>query len=114
MAVGDVANLIQRVHETLARLGGAQAEPEFERKQRVVSIRASVKADYIVCMECGKRQKTLKRRLETVHRMTPDQYRKDYGLPVTYPMVSSDYSERRREMAKTIGLGTRGRGSTAE
>jgi predicted transcriptional regulator len=73
----------------------------------VVSIKASVKPDYIVCMECGKKQKTLKRHLQSAHGMTPDQYRTDYGLPKSYPMVAADYSKRRSEMAQSIGLGRR-------
>jgi predicted transcriptional regulator len=60
VAVGDVANLVQRVHEALSGPGQAPAEQEAAKKQPVVSVRASVKPDYIVCMECGKRQKTLK------------------------------------------------------
>jgi predicted transcriptional regulator len=71
----------------------------------VVSIRASIKPDYIVCMECGRRQKTLKRHLQTAHGMNPDQYRKDYGLPADYPMVAPEYSQRRGDMARAIGLG---------
>jgi predicted transcriptional regulator len=104
VAVGDVANLVQRVHEALAGLGQAPAEGP-QSKTPVVSIRASVKPDYIVCMECGKKQKTLRRHLQTAHGMTPEQYRADYGLPREYPMTAPNYSEQRRSMAKTIGLG---------
>jgi predicted transcriptional regulator len=63
--VGDVANLVQRVHEALAGLGQAPAEEGPLAKVPVVSIRASFKADYIVCMECGKKQKTLRRHLQS-------------------------------------------------
>jgi predicted transcriptional regulator len=105
VAVGDVANLVQRVHEALAGLGAAPAAQEPQKKEPVVSVRASVKPDYIVCMECGKRQKTLKRHLQSAHGMTPNEYRKDYGLPDTYPMVAPAYAARRSEMAKSIGLG---------
>jgi len=105
VAVGDVANLVQRVHEALAGLGAAPAEQAPQKKEPVVSIRASVKPDYIVCMECGKRQKTLKRHLQTAHRLTPQQYRRDYGLPDSYPMVSAEYARMRRDMANSIGLG---------
>ena len=104
VAVGDVANLVQRVHEALAGLGQAPAE-EPQSKMPVVSVRASVKPDYIVCMECGNKQKTLRRHLQTAHGMTPDQYRADYGLPREYPITAPNYSEQRRSMAKTIGLG---------
>jgi predicted transcriptional regulator len=105
IAVGDIANLVQRVHEALAGLGAASAEQAPQKKEPVVSIRASVKPDYIVCMECGKRQKTLKRHLQTAHGMTPQQYRSDYGLPESYSMVSAEYAQMRRDMANSIGLG---------
>jgi predicted transcriptional regulator len=108
VAVGDVANLVQRVHGALTGLGQAPVE-EPKGKSPVVSVRASVKPDYIVCMECGKKQKTLKRHLQTAHRMTPTEYRKDYGLPESYPMVAPEYAERRSNMAKASGLGSRGR-----
>jgi predicted transcriptional regulator len=105
VAVGDVANLVQRVHEALSGLGQAPAMQEPQKKEPVVSVRASVKPDYIVCMECGKRQKTLKRHLQTAHGMTPQQYRSDYGLPDSYSMVSAEYAQMRRDMANSIGLG---------
>jgi predicted transcriptional regulator len=105
VAVGDVAHLVQRVHEALAGLGAAPAAEEPQKKEPVVSVRASVKPEYIVCMECGKRQKTLKRHLQSAHGMTPQQYRSDYGLPDSYPMVAPAYAAQRSEMAKSIGLG---------
>jgi predicted transcriptional regulator len=104
VAVGDVANLIQQVHSALASLGDAP-EGDQSAKTPVVSVRASVKPDYIVCMECGRKQKTLKRHLQTAHSMTPAQYRADYGLPDTYPMTAPNYSEQRKVLAKAAGLG---------
>jgi predicted transcriptional regulator len=106
VSVSDVANLVQRVHEALASLGTPAVEPQQE-KVPVVSIRASIKPDHLVCMECGRKQKTLKRHLQNAHGMSPDQYRTDYGLPRDYPMVAPDYSKRRSEMAQAIGLGRR-------
>jgi predicted transcriptional regulator len=105
VAVGDVANLVQRVHEALAGLGAAPTEQEPQKKEPVVSVRASVKPDYIVCMECGKRQKMLRRHLQTAHGMSPQQYRSDYGLPDSYPMVAAEYAQVRRDLAHSIGLG---------
>ncbi len=105
VAVGDVPLLVSRVHEALSKLGQASAEPAREKKTAMVSVRASVKPEYIVCMECGRKQKTLKRHLQTAHQMTPEQYRADYGLSNDYPMVAPDYSKRRSEMAHSIGLG---------
>lgn len=104
VAVGDVANLVQRVHEALASLGEKEPEAKQE-KTPAVSIRASIKPDYLVCMECGRKQKTLRRHLTSAHNMTPEQYRNDYGLPRDYPMTAPNYSEQRRSMAKEIGLG---------
>ena len=112
VAVGDVSNLIQQVHRALASLGVAQPEVAAE-KTAVVSVRASIKPDYIVCMECGGRHKMLKRHIMTAHRMTPEQYRADYGLPREYPMVAPNYSEQRRTLAHSIGLGRKGNGRTA-
>jgi predicted transcriptional regulator len=104
LAVGDVANLVQRVYEALSGLGTPQPVA-VEEKTPVVSIRASMKPEYLVCMECGRKQKTLRRHLMTAHGMSPDQYRTDYGLPRDYPMVAPNYSEQRRAMAHSIGLG---------
>lgn len=102
--VSDIPTLVQSVHEALFSLGQPQEE-EPEQKVGIVSIRASVKPDYLVCMECGRKQKTLRRHLQSAHGMTPEQYRADYGLPNTYPMTASNYSEKRSEMAKSFGLG---------
>jgi predicted transcriptional regulator len=110
VTVGDMPNLIQKVHEALQGLGGRPPETP-ESKTPVVSAQASVKPDYIVCMECGRNQKTLRGHLQAAHGMTPQQYRQDHGLPDSYPMTAPSYSDRRREMAKTIGLG-RKKGST--
>jgi predicted transcriptional regulator len=113
VAVGDVGNLVQRVYEALSGLEKPEdAGPPVE-KTPVVSVRASIKPEYIVCMECGAKQRMLKRHLMTAHSMTPDQYRTDYGLPREYPMVAPNYSEQRRSLAHAIGLG-RKKGDTRE
>jgi predicted transcriptional regulator len=105
VSLSDVPELVKGVHAALARLGSPQAAAEPEGKTPVVSARASVKPDFITCMECGQKQKTLKRHLMTAHGLTPDQYRKDYGLPSSYPMVAPNYSAQRGALAKAIGLG---------
>lgn len=105
VAVGDLAGLIRNVHGALAALQAAPAEAAPEPKKAAVSVRASVKPDYLVCMECGSRQKMLKRHLSSAHGMTPAQYRADYGLAADYPMVAPNYSESRRALAHSIGLG---------
>jgi predicted transcriptional regulator len=114
VAVGDVPNLIQQVHSALAGLGAPAVDKPQEKKTPVVTARASIKPDYLVCMECGKKQKTLRRHLQTAHGLTPDQYRADYGLPRDYPMTAATYSETRRTMAHSIGLGRKGRENRAE
>jgi predicted transcriptional regulator len=108
VAVNDLPNLIQNVHAALTAISGngAAAEPKPEPK---VSIRASVKPDYIVCLEDGKKLKMLKRHLMTHYSMTPDQYRQKWGLSADYPMVAPNYAEQRRTLAKSIGLGTKRR-----
>ena len=106
VAVNDLPNLIQNVHGGLSAIAGTSsaAEPKPEPK---VSIRASIKPDYIVCLEDGKKLKMLKRHLMTHYNMTPDQYRQKWGLSADYPMVAPNYAEQRRALAKSIGLGTR-------
>jgi predicted transcriptional regulator len=101
--VAQVGGLVQQVHEALASLRAVEEEPVA--KVPVVSVRASIKPDRLICMECGRESKMLKRHLQTAHGMTPADYRKDYGLPDSYPMVAADYAERRRDLAKSIGLG---------
>jgi len=108
VAVNDLPNLIQNVHSALSGIAGngAAAEPKPEPK---VSIRSSVKPDFIVCLEDGKKLKMLKRHLMTHYNMTPDQYRQKWGLAADYPMVAPNYAEQRRTLAKSIGLGTKRR-----
>ncbi|MEI9851264.1 MAG: MucR family transcriptional regulator [Sphingomonas sp.] len=108
VAVSDLPLLIQNVHGALSGLGGAAAEPEV-KQEPAVSIRSSVKPDYIVCLEDGKKLKMLKRHLMTHYQMTPEQYRAKWGLSPDYPMVAPNYAEQRRTLAKKIGLGTKRR-----
>lgn len=102
--VGSVPELITQVYGALAGLGD-EVEQEEERPEPAVSIRASVKPDYIVCLEDGKKLKMLKRYLRTNFDMTPDEYRARWNLPSDYPMVAPNYAEKRRDLAKKIGLG---------
>ena len=108
VAVNDLPNLIQNVHSALTGISGSRSAPEA-RPEPKVSVRASIKPDYIVCLEDGKKQKMLKRHLMTNHGMTPDEYRQKWGLPGDYPMVAPNYAEQRRTLAKSIGLGTKRR-----
>ena len=107
VAVSDLPALIANVHNALAGLGSPVAEPEV-KQEPAVSVRASIKPDYIVCLEDGKKLKMLKRHLKTAYNLTPEQYREKWGLPSDYPMVAEEYAKRRSVLAKQIGLGTRG------
>lgn len=108
VAVSDLPQLIRNVHGSLSALGQHLEEPEAKPRP-AVSIRSSVKPDYIVCLEDGKKLKLLKRHLRTSYQMTPDEYREKWGLAPDYPMVAPNYTNHRRLLAKAIGLGTRGR-----
>lgn len=105
--VGDVSRLVQIVHGALSGLTKPVEQPVL--KTPAVPVRNSVKPDFITCLECGKKQKMLKRHLQTAHGFTPEQYRSEYSLPITYPMVAPNYAEVRRELALAIGLGTKGK-----
>lgn len=105
VAVSDLALLIQNVHGALSGLGGETPTPQV-KQEPAVSVRASIKPDYLVCLEDGKKLKMLKRHLMTHYQMTPDDYRAKWGLPADYPMVAPSYAEQRRSLAKKIGLGT--------
>ncbi len=111
VAVNDLPQLIANVHGALSALGGPGSVPEV-RQEPKVPIRSSIKPDYIVCLEDGKRLKMLKRHLMTHYQMTPDQYRQKWGLNSDYPMVAPNYAEQRRTLAKAIGLGTKRRKTT--
>lgn len=104
VAVGDLPALITNVYGALAGLG-QPLQVEEPAPEPAVSIRASVKPDHIVCLEDGKKLKMLKRHLMTHYNMTPEQYRARWNLPADYPMVAPNYAEKRRELAKKIGLG---------
>jgi predicted transcriptional regulator len=98
-----VPELIEKIYGALARLGkqGAQKAPP----EPAVSIRSSVKPDSVTCLECGKKMKMLKRHLSNDHGMTAEEYRKRWNLGADYPIVAPNYAEKRREIAKQIGLG---------
>ena len=106
VAVNDLPNLIQNVHSALSTISGKSNAPEAKPEPKV-PVRSSIKPDYIVCLEDGKKLKMLKRHLMTHYQMTPDQYRQKWGLSADYPMVAPNYAEQRRTLAKSIGLGTK-------
>ncbi|MBX7513089.1 MucR family transcriptional regulator [Qipengyuania sp. GH38] len=104
VAVEDVPTLISNVYAALTGLEGGSTAEEV-RPDPAVSIRSSIKKDHIVCLDCGKKMKMLKRHLSTEHGMTPDEYRQRWDLSADYPMVAPDYADTRRDLAKKIGLG---------
>jgi predicted transcriptional regulator len=104
VAVSDIPTLIANVHSALSGLGSPSA-PVVVKQEPAVSIRSSIKPDYIICLEDGKKLKMLKRHLMTSYGMTPDDYRAKWGLGADYPMVAPNYAEKRRTLAKQIGLG---------
>ncbi len=106
--VGDIATLIRSVHDALNDLGQTADAPP-PRAEPAVPVRASIKPDYIVCLEDGRKLKMLKRHLMTHYNLTPEQYRAKWSLPADYPMVAPNYAEQRRTLAKQIGLGTQRR-----
>lgn len=113
VAVNDVPNLIEKVYASLSSLGTAAPEAEQEKQAPAVSIRSSVKPDYIVCLEDGAKLTMLKRYLRTKFDMTPEQYRAKWNLPRDYPMVAPNYAEKRRNLAHAIGLGRKAKGTPA-
>ena len=106
LAPDQLAELINRVHSTLATLDDPST-PQQQAQEPAVPVRRSIKNNEIVCLECGRGQKMLKRHIATAHQLTPAEYRTKWNLRSNYPMVAPDYAKRRSEMAKKIGLGTR-------
>ena len=106
----ELPALIGNVHDALNKIAGGTAPKVEEAKQApAVSVKKSIQPDYIVCLEDGKRFKSLKRHLRTVYDLTPDQYRAKWGLAPDYPMVAPNYAAARSELAKQMGLGARRR-----
>ncbi|MDB5738153.1 MAG: transcriptional regulator [Sphingomonas bacterium] len=104
VATNEVSDLITQVHAALSGLASPKTEAAPEQ-QPAVPVRSSVKHDYIVCLEDGKKLKMLKRYLRTNYDMTPEEYRTKWKLPRDYPMVAPAYAEQRRGLARKIGLG---------
>ncbi|WP_454887791.1 MucR family transcriptional regulator [Sphingomonas oryzagri] len=103
--VGDLSTLISSVHAALKQIESPDSAEREETLTPAVSIRASVRPDYLVCLEDGKKLTMLKRYLRTNYDMSPEAYRAKWNLPRDYPMVAPAYAERRRELAHSIGLG---------
>jgi predicted transcriptional regulator len=113
LAPGAVGDLIGSVRDALSSLGKAAPEREPEKRKPAVPISKSVQNDHIVCLEDGKQLKMLKRYLRSRYDLSPEEYRRRWGLPPEYPMVAPAYAARRSDFAKQIGLGRGVRRGTA-
>ncbi|MBU1325131.1 MAG: MucR family transcriptional regulator [Alphaproteobacteria bacterium] len=104
-----VAALIGTIHSTMTQLSTGAVEPEPENKEPAVPIRKSITPDYLICLEDGRKFKSLKRHLRTKYDMSPEDYRAKWGLAKDYPMVAPNYAKARSDLAKQMGLGQGGR-----
>lgn len=110
--VGDLPEIIKSVHATLDGLAGPGKTEAPNLQKPAVAIKRSIHADYLVCLEDGKKLKMLKRYLRSRYNLTPEEYRAKWGLAPDYPMVAPNYAARRSEFAKQIGLGRAGTDTT--
>jgi len=101
----DLPALISDVHSALVRVTSGVAAPMLEALKPAVPAKKSVTNEHIICLEDGKKFKSLKRHLRTQYNMSPEQYREKWGLPPDYPMVAPNYAEARSQLAKQMGLG---------
>ena len=111
---GDLPELINAVHSALKTTGNQASQAEAQPLTPAVSIKKSIGQDYIICLDDGKKFKSLKRHLRTKYGMTPEQYREKWGLPKDYPMVAPAYARARSELAKSMGLGQQRKKTTAK
>jgi predicted transcriptional regulator len=105
MPASELPALISQIHAALLRVSTGRAELPLEPAKPAVPVKKSMTADYLICLEDGKRFKSLKRHLRTQYGMTPEQYRDKWGLPPDYPMVAPNYAVQRSQLAKKMGLG---------
>ena len=101
----EIPNLISQVHAALLRVSSGRVDTALEPAKPAVSVKKSLTPEYLVCLEDGKRFKSLKRHLRTQYNMTPEQYREKWSLPADYPMVAPNYAAARSQLAKQMGLG---------
>ncbi len=107
VAVADLPQLVREVYTTLSQLGAMERAAVPDLPAPAVSVQKSVTPDFLICLEDGKKLKTLKRHLKTAYDLTPDDYRQRWGLAPDYPMVAPNYAKKRSVLAKRIGLGRR-------
>jgi predicted transcriptional regulator len=107
VSASDVSALIGDVHSALARAAGGVDPVEREELRPAITVKKSVTPEFIICLEDGKKFKSLKRHLRTHYNLSPEEYREKWGLPHDYPMVAPNYAAARSALAKKMGLGTR-------
>ena len=105
VAASDIPGLIAQIYTALARVSGKSGDAPAEPLRPAVSLKKSITPEHIVCLEDGKKFKSLKRHLRTQYNMTPEQYREKWGLGADYPMVAPNYAAARSQLAKQMGLG---------
>jgi predicted transcriptional regulator len=109
VAAGDLPSLIQAVHHALAGVSGPADVVEAAPKEPAVPVKRSITPGFLICLEDGRKFKSLKRHLRTKYNMSPEDYRAKWGLAKDYPMVAPDYAKARSDLAKQMGLGQGGR-----
>jgi len=105
VTANDIPGLINQIHAALLRVTTGQSEASTEPLKPAVPIKRSITPEHIICLEDGKKFKSLKRHLRTQYNMTPEQYREKWGLAADYPMVAPNYAAARSQLAKQMGLG---------
>ena len=109
VSAAELPGLISNIHAALSQVSTGTVEVAPEPKEPAVPIRKSISPDFLICLEDGRKFKSLKRHLRTKYDMSPEEYRERWGLPADYPMVAPNYAKQRSRLAKQIGLGTRAR-----
>ncbi len=107
VSTSDIPSLIAETHAALSRAAGRTVPPEREDAKPKIAVKKSVMPDFLICLEDGKKFKSLKRHLRTHYNLSPEEYREKWGLPHDYPMVAPNYAQARSQLAKKMGLGTR-------
>jgi predicted transcriptional regulator len=105
VSAADIPTLINQIHSALLQVSAGQGAAAAEPLRPAVSIKKSITPDHLVCLEDGKKFKSLRRHLRSQYNMTPEQYREKWGLPADYPMVAPNYAAARSQLAKQMGLG---------
>jgi predicted transcriptional regulator len=113
VAMAEIPSLIAQVHQALVATATGSVEKPVEPQAPAVSVRKSIQPDHLVCLEDGKKFKSLKRHLRTKYDLSPEEYRAKWGLPADYPMVAPNYAAARSQLAKSMGLGQQRRKTVA-